>query len=304
MTVTTVENFSIDHCPVCKGSALLCTASSLLSQCTSCGHQFTTSPPQLAAYDNEILSLSVVQSKDLLTRAKVTLLKRWASPSSVVLDLGSSSGKFLYHLRPHVREVYGVEVSSPAVAFSQDQLKLEIFKDCGEASKFPITHVTCWHSLEHIPAETIREIFSQFRKSKAGAPEVIVAVPNKDSLQWRLFTTDWTYYDAEAHLCQYSSRSLDSLMMQCGFMRVETTTLFIYEVFGYLQSIINLFIKPHNYLYYKLKRGDTTNKNILNFFGSLIVGSLAIAPSLVLSAYSTFFKSNAGVLVARYKAQP
>jgi 2-polyprenyl-3-methyl-5-hydroxy-6-metoxy-1,4-benzoquinol methylase len=82
--------------------------------------------------------------------------------------------------------------------------------------------ITMWHSLEHVPAP--RHLLEEARKLLTWNGKLVVAVPNLDSLGFRIFRSHWCGLDLPRHLTHFTSWTLQLMLERCGF-RVESVQM-------------------------------------------------------------------------------
>jgi len=145
-----------------------------------------------------------------------------------LLDVGCSSGKFLWEARLRGFIVTGVELNPRTAAIARAN-GLEVFVGALEQARFSpgsfdIVHLGYW--IEHVPnphallAECCRVL------STDGA--LIVSTPNSDCL-WSRTTLlfhewlgiPWAALTPPHHLFLFSVKSLDRLAQRCGYRKVE-----------------------------------------------------------------------------------
>lgn len=220
-----------------------------------CGHEALVSGQSQGYITNDPLTLTDAQRVTGLDRFKIRVLKRFepASSAGILVDIGSASGKFL-HLNAHrYQQVVGLEVTPECLAFSRNTLNLDIKED---ATELPdnVTVATAWHSLEHIPAAALTPILKTLASKMVPGGRLIVSVPNGGSRQYRWFRSAFAYFDVPNHLHQFSAESLDTLLRRGGFEPVSQIRSWPYNSFGYIQGLLNVLTRTHNYLYYRIKR--------------------------------------------------
>jgi len=224
--------------------------------CNQCGHHHATAAGVSGAVDNEVLDVKRSMQLDALTRAQIKLTIATALSNRTLLDLGSGTGKFLWHARAYFDRVVGVEVSHKSVSFATKNLGLTVYADVA-LTEGPFDIVTSWHVLEHVPGAILPKLLEKLRSRCHEKSKIIICVPNPDSWAPRVLGTRWAFCDLGAHLHEFSRRSLDQLLAQSGFRPERTARFFVYTLFTWVQSLANLTpLLPHNYLYYRLKRGD------------------------------------------------
>lgn len=289
-------------------SCFVCGCQDLISsksyfKCTNCGHEVIGTQESQAFIINDVLSKEMVERLDALDRFKRQMLNKCAVRHDFLLDIGSGSGKFLYHNGRLFTKCMGIEITDKCVDFARNQLKLSVENELPKVVD-PISIVTFWHSLEHMPSDTIEDVLKQISSQSSSETRVIVSVPNSDSLQYALFREGYAYYDPSSHIHQFTARSLNILMDKYGFEKLSSFFSFPYSSFGYVQGLINKFNRIHNYLYYRNKRGDSFNKNkvelwLLDVYNLLLL-TIFLMPSLLLTIVDCFSPNKGGVITVCY----
>lgn len=273
-------------------------------KCVKCGHETIKGNGQSPFIINDILSEEAVRTIGSLDRFKQRILQRCLIENDFLLDVGSASGKFLYHNKAFFRRHMGIEVTDECADFARERLGLNIERDISGING-EISVATFWHSLEHIPVEEIGKIFKGINSNSSENTRVIISVPNNRSLQYALFKEGYAYYDLPSHLHQFSSGSLDLLMDKYGFEKVDSFYSFPYSIFGYLQGFLNKFNAIHNYLYYRKKRGWAFGKKkselILYDIYNYLLSLFFVIPSFLLCIYDLARPERGGVITACYR---
>ena len=187
-----------------------------------------------------------------------------------LLDIGSGSGKFLYHNAGRYSRATGIEITSESLQFSRQVLALDIVEDIQDVPG-EISTATAWHSLEHIPEQRLLALLDGLSSKMPAGGRLIVSVPNRASWQYRWFGHAYAYYDVPNHLHQFTPGSLGRLMQRFGFHQVATVSSWPYNTFGYTQGLLNMLTHTHNYLYYRLKRGSGKPSLLLDAANGLLL---------------------------------
>jgi len=135
-----------------------------------------------------------------------------------MLDLGCGSGWFLVAMRDRGWETYGVEINNAAAEVGREKAGLNIFSGTLQQASFPLEffdYIRSNHSFEHIscPGETLDEIHRVLRPGG----RLLIAVPNIDGLNSRIFRQYWWYLGAPVHPFGYSVRTLSKLLVKHRF---------------------------------------------------------------------------------------
>ncbi|MCK4553263.1 class I SAM-dependent methyltransferase [Candidatus Pacearchaeota archaeon] len=186
-----------------------------------------------------------------------------------LLDIGSGSGQFLYEMKQFGLDVYGVETGE----FNEKSVKkekLNIQKTTLEKVKYKedfFDAITMNHVLEHVnnPNETLKEIHKILKKKGL----FIVAVPNYNSLAYKIFKSDWLALDVPRHLFNYSDKILKKLLEQEKFKIVKvrynsrpsqfavSLEYFLEKRFGkFIKAFLTMVFLPLTWIVNLIKQGD------------------------------------------------
>jgi SAM-dependent methyltransferase len=111
-----------------------------------------------------------------------------------------------------------------------------------------------WHVLEHLPSP-ITSLSEAFRCLTPGGA-VYISTPNITSWQARMNLTGWFHLDVPRHLHHFSKNGLISILNRTGFTPGKCLAGDkLQNLFGWLQSIANLFTPRHLNAIYRLIQG-------------------------------------------------
>jgi SAM-dependent methyltransferase len=132
-----------------------------------------------------------------------------------VLDVGCGDGSFLEALG--VPGSAGMDLSATALQAVRARgfhAVRGVLDDCpirpGSCSL-----VTSFHFLEHV--HPIEPALTAMQRLLAPGGEIVVQVPNADSLQARILGRHWAGYDVPRHLVNYTTRTLRQVLERNGF---------------------------------------------------------------------------------------
>jgi len=181
----------------------------------------------------------------LLRRSRAQLAGRLDAivPAGPVLDVGSGEGALLDALHRAGREATGLERS----ATRPDVLDRDLSELEGDWAA-----VVFWHSLEHLP-QPARAV-EQAAKLLAPGGVLVIALPNSDSLQCRLFGGRWFALDPPRHLVHLGSGTLRRRLAELG-LRVERVSYWRggQVVFGWVDGLVGL-LPGHPSLFEAIRR--------------------------------------------------
>lgn len=263
-------------CFVCKNSEWIDGAPGY-RRCTSCGHELRLADQMQSYMVNEALSLDRVSRMDMRDRFQVALANRVAVERNMLLDVGSGSGRFLFHAKRHFKSHLGIEITEECIRFARQNLGLRIETKFDSAHEIP-SLVTMWHSLEHLPIKEIESLLPELRGKLPPSGRVLISVPNGSSSHFKFFKSSSVYYDLANHIHQFSTQSLNQLMDKYGFRLVSSHASFMYAFFGSLLSYLNLFSPRHNFLYEEVRRKSGWNLRKIAVVGFYGVLSLFLVP--------------------------
>ena len=289
-----------EACFVCGGNEFDAITAAY-RHCRKCGHELLKTARAQGYMVNDPLDREDVIKVGMLDRFKKNVLHRFCEEINrfCLLDVGSSSGKFLLQNAGRFEKTIGIEVTPEAIKFSRNVLGLEVYESIHDVNA-NISVVTFWHSLEHIPADDMLEMLKGISCQMSPGGKVIVSVPNNKSIQYRLFRTAYAFFDVPHHIHQFSPYSLDCLFKRFGFSKVSRVPSWPYNVFGYIQSILNFLTGTHNYLYYRFKRRSIRPSPWKDMINTLFL-PVAVPAGFTLALLDAAFPNQQGVLTLCYE---
>ncbi|MFH1367415.1 MAG: class I SAM-dependent methyltransferase [Patescibacteria group bacterium] len=165
------------------------------------------------------------------------------------LEVGCGAGDFLLRVKNLDMEVCGVEPGGFEPSFTQ-KLGLKIYNCDLKTCNFPKDYfdvIYLNHVFEHLadPTEHLRELK---RILKPGG-KLVIAVPNIDSLAFRIFGKYWSYLDTPRHLYLFSSSTMKAYAKKTGLhinkLRYNSTP---FQFFGSIFYLFNGVFRKNKYL--------------------------------------------------------
>jgi SAM-dependent methyltransferase len=214
-------------------------------------------------------------------RRQMRMLERFggrAAKKPRLLDVGCGEGIFLEAARERGWDVAGTELSTPPPRRHDFPIHASI-----AAAGSGYTCVTLWHSLEHL--RDPRAALSEVAAALVPAGTVLIAVPDAQGAQARLFGPRWRHLDVPRHLFHFGARSLERLLSRSGFEPFRRWHQELeYDLFGWAQSLLNALPCGHDFLLRSLsgrERSRTRRLAGLALGGTL--GALALPVSMATS---------------------
>ena len=134
-----------------------------------------------------------------------------------VLDIGCGTGDRLDVFRSKGFETFGVETSDSA-NYAKEHLNLNVSKGNLFSARFPdrfFDKVTLYNVLEHTHDPT--RVCDEIHRILKDDGFLVIQVPNKNSLQHRIFKKRWAAFDVPRDLYYFGTESLRSLLEKVGF---------------------------------------------------------------------------------------
>lgn len=234
---------SYPHCPVCHSKDLEqvleakdYTVSSELfkiSHCKSCTFRFTNPVPAEQEigryYQSEDYVSHSDTSKGLINslyqrvrrrtlRSKRKLVVRFSGkPSGNLLDIGCGTGAFLGEMKNAGWTVTGLEpdAGARAIALEKHGVNALPSSDLMGLKDGEYDVITLWHVLEHVHELDAYMAKIQALLKKGG--KLIIAVPNYDSVDAKVYGAGWAAYDVPRHLYHFTPAAMAKLLSRTGF---------------------------------------------------------------------------------------
>jgi SAM-dependent methyltransferase len=143
-----------------------------------------------------------------------------------ILDIGCATGLFLNGMKQAGWQTSGVELSTYAATYAQQQFGLSVFNGTVEAAAFPDEQfdvVTMWDVLEHVidPLATLHEI----RRILKPGGMLAVSLPNPIAFERYWFKDSWAGWDRPRHLHLFTPDVLQAYFAKTGLKLKEIDSL-------------------------------------------------------------------------------
>ncbi len=213
-------------------------------QCNACQLKFTNPrPPEIAIgpyYQSEEYISHTATKKGIINRIylivrqytlvkKVQLILRLVGKSKRVFDYGAGTGDFLKTMKNAGFTVEGMEPSAQAREYALKTHGLVIQDRLGQAGNGELFDVvTMWHVLEHV--HRLDKTLGALKDKLAGGGVMLVAVPNADSYDARVYKQYWAAYDVPRHLYHFNQSSMKRLLQKHG-LQVSNVLPMVFDSF-------------------------------------------------------------------------
>jgi 2-polyprenyl-3-methyl-5-hydroxy-6-metoxy-1,4-benzoquinol methylase len=278
----------IENCPVCKNSKLenfiickdhlLTDESFAITKCTNCSFLFTNPRPVLSEIGKYYQSDQYISHSDeskTLTDFLYKLVRKYTlwnklrlvnslTRNKTILDFGCGTGDFLKTCQNNSWEIHGFEPDKNARQKAIEKNKIEILTDSTDLSQLPrMEIITLWHVLEHI--HNLNETIDNLKNKLTKTGKLIIAVPNIESFDAKLYKEYWAAYDVPRHLYHFSMKTMKLLMHNHGLKIYQTIPMKL-DAF-YVSLLSEKYVtRKSNYIKslitgYKSNRYAIKNKN-------------------------------------------
>ena len=234
------------HCHICgqKTEYFLEKDDFSFQKCTSCGLVFVHPQPQEKHLHEEVYSKKAGyqkhKKKDLNLLRESSHIKKIldfletvsfprevrivSAPGPRLLDVGCSSGEFLFFAKKRGFETYGVELNPLTAEIAQAnglRVRQGTLKDVHFEDNF-FDVVFLGDIIEHVPSP--RELLLECRRILKKGGMLVVSTPNLDCFWarrtftlWEWFSVPWSVLTPPHHLFQFQEDNLKMLLKELGF---------------------------------------------------------------------------------------
>lgn len=254
---TGTKHFIVEECCNCK----LARTSPVLNQSELSFYYSNSYYGSASTKFNSTIESWTIWSNNRIARKITTNSLTKINKKLTILDIGCGRGNLLKAFSRMNNECIGVERSD--FPTNDEAANITIHKkDFLDVNLNPNSFdiIVIWHVLEHLtdPISTLakaRELLKPMGK-------LIIAVPNFDSLQRRLFSKHWFHLDLPRHIFHFNKKTLIDILEsnKLTVNRIHTGGV-DQDVFGFIQSAINtLGVCVPNTLYNSLKTNSANVK--------------------------------------------
>lgn len=199
-------------------------------RCRSCGTLFLGEVPGDLGryYPEDYYDLPTPAELDRAANAeasKLALLFPFVAGGPLV-EIGAAFGIFALAAERAGFDVTAIEMDRRCCEYLEDKVGVRAI--CSDSPEQALTHVgpaaaiVLWHVLEHLPRPW--DVLEQAAKRLESGGVVALAMPNPDSLQFRLLGARWAHVDAPRHLFLIPFAALEARMDDLGFDVGHVTT--------------------------------------------------------------------------------
>jgi 2-polyprenyl-3-methyl-5-hydroxy-6-metoxy-1,4-benzoquinol methylase len=230
----------IKNCPICntlKFKQLIQCEDNTVShekfsivECSACSFRFTNPIPDeneiVKYYKSEdyishsdtkkgMINTIYHQVRKISLRNKLKLINS-LSKKGALLDVGCGTGYFLKACKEDGWAVEGTEPDPDARKLAEELTKSEVSETILSKNNYQSYDIiTMWHVLEHV--HRLNECMERIAKLLKENARLIIAVPNCDSYDAKIYQEHWAAYDVPRHLYHFTAESMNQLLKKHGF---------------------------------------------------------------------------------------
>jgi 2-polyprenyl-3-methyl-5-hydroxy-6-metoxy-1,4-benzoquinol methylase len=204
-------------------------------KCRNCGLRFTNPRPhpgELGKYYQSTDYISHSDSKQGLfayiyqkvrkhtLHRKYVLISKFQHKGSI-LDIGCATGQFLNHMTSHGWKTTGIEPDEKTREKAISEFDLDVFPEeqLNALNKNSFDVITMWHVLEHV--SDLKGRIKQIKDLLKPEGTFIMAVPNCDAYDAKIYKQFWAGYDLPRHLYHFTKSDIKLIMSNHGFTIVN-----------------------------------------------------------------------------------
>jgi SAM-dependent methyltransferase len=190
-------------------------------------------------------------------RQKLSLINSLVKNNKTILDIGCGTGMFLKICKQNGWQVAGVEPDPGARNQAKELVQSSVEEDILLAYDGKVFDViTMWHVLEHV--HELEKVIIKLQKLLAPEGTIVVAVPNCESLDAKIYQEKWAAYDVPRHLYHFSPNSIKTLFKKYKLKVKETLPM---KLDAFYVSLLSTQYKEGKTNYVEaLKTGYASNK--------------------------------------------
>ncbi|MBS1154030.1 MAG: hypothetical protein H6Q89_5728 [Myxococcaceae bacterium] len=179
---------------------------------------------------------------------------------------------------------------------------LDVRETIEEAAELgPFGCITLWHSLEHL--RDPKKVLSTLATMLGRGGVILVAVPDAQGTQAKLFGARWFHLDVPRHLFHFGDRSLTQMLKAAGLVVDRRWHQELeYDMFGWSQSALNTVLSHPNVFFNRLtgRRAEAPAREVI---ASMVLGTALTALSIPATAAGTL-AGKGGTLIAAARRAP
>ncbi len=241
------------------------------------------------------------------TAGKTRKIRKFHKGRGALLDVGCGRGLFLDIMKKDGWHVTGVEFNEETASYANKVYEIDVITPQSMMAVPDESYdvITIFHVLEHMkdPAAVLRTCRRLLKKHGL----LVIAVPNVSSLQAVLGKSHWFHLDVPYHLYHFTLSGLRRLLLDNSMKIARVRQLdFEQNIFGWLQTLLNVSGIKNNLLYSLLKKPELRRTELAAARTRDILLTLLLSPiyfplSVVLSLIESLMKRGGTIQIYSFK---
>lgn len=150
---------------------------------------------------------------------RVNLIKKHLRKNVRLLEIGCSSGMFLYQIKKYVKEIVGIDYDLESAKFASKKCKCQIFTDEIEKTvleKKSFDVICAFQTIEHV--NNPRDFLSSIVQYLKPGGVIYLEAPNLSDALVHVYNLPYhhSFYFHPAHLWYFTNKSLKNLTQKAG----------------------------------------------------------------------------------------
>lgn len=194
-----------------------------IAECGACGFWFSSPRPEdddlgryydAENYDSHrndksgIIDRVYYGVRQFAAKSKLGLIESLHPEKGSILDIGAGSGFFLSVMKEANWSVSGMEPEKVGRE-SAAELGIELRASLDDFNGESFGAITLWHVLEHLP--NLKGDFQKLMDLLEPNGHLIIAVPNRESYDAKIYGDSWAALDMPIHLYHFRKRDIKAL---------------------------------------------------------------------------------------------
>ncbi|MEO8147094.1 MAG: class I SAM-dependent methyltransferase [Bacteroidia bacterium] len=234
---------TLSHCPICNATQFtqfiecmdytVSRETFQIVQCNNCSFKFTNPRPtenemgryyesdDYISHSNSrkgLFNLAYQAVRNFALKRKLKLIESFHSQEKNLIDIGCGTGEFLGKANDTGWKTIGLEPSENARKYATEQNKLTVYDldYLKEIKPQSFDVITMWHVLEHVP--NLQEFIPQLKDILKDYGTLLIAVPNCNAYESKIYNVTWAAYDVPRHLNHFNKETINKLLITNGLV--------------------------------------------------------------------------------------